>query len=61
MMSACTMLSQNSGHGVRTTHRANPLIRPGSAATVVTSPPYRSAVTSRKLNIDLGRSPEGRG
>ena len=46
MMSACSMLSENTGHGVRTTQRTNPLIRPGSAAAVVTSPPYRSPVTS---------------
>ncbi|OOK72912.1 hypothetical protein BZL29_4992 [Mycobacterium kansasii] len=43
------MLSENTGHGVRTTHRANALIRPGNAATVATSPPYPAVVTGRKL------------
>jgi hypothetical protein len=51
------MLRENSGHGVRITQRTNALIRPGSAAAVVTNPPYRSPVTLRKLNSDLGTSP----
>src|SRR5271166_993031 len=43
------MLSEKTGHGVRTTHRTNPLIRPGSpAAWVATNPPYRAAGTCRK-------------
>src|SRR6516225_2515010 len=48
MMSACSMLSENSGQGVRTTHRTNALIRPGSAASVATNPPYRATPTWRK-------------
>src|SRR5215472_1441183 len=48
MMSACSMLSENSGHGVRTTHRTNALIRPGGAASVATNPPYRAGRTWRK-------------
>ena len=38
MMSACSMLSENTGHGVRATHRTNALIRRGSVAAVVTQP-----------------------
>src|SRR6185437_15191724 len=56
-MSACSMLSENTGHGVRTTHRTNPLIRPGSAAWVATEPPYRSAVTCRKLKTARASRP----
>src|SRR6516162_1242502 len=48
MMSACSMLSENRGQGVRTTHRTNALIRPGSAASVATNPPYRATPTWRK-------------
>src|SRR5437588_7592808 len=42
--------------GVRTTHRTNTLIRPGSSAVVATDPPYRAAGTWRKTYPDLGRS-----
>jgi hypothetical protein len=41
MTSACTMLNENTGHGVRTNQRRNPLIRPLSATVVLTRPPYR--------------------
>ena len=47
MMSACSWLSENTGHGVRTTHRTNALIRPGSAPALLTNPPYRSAGTEK--------------
>ncbi|GFG66026.1 hypothetical protein MKUB_35160 [Mycobacterium kubicae] len=59
MMSACNMLSENTGHGVRTTHRTNALIRPGSAAAEFTNPPYRAAVTRRKLTEESGKSRRG--
>src|SRR6201997_2854591 len=67
MMSACSMLSENSGHGVRTTQRTNALIRPGSAAWVATNPPYRATPTSRKTKCvsasrpELPKGPEGHG
>src|ERR1700758_1737543 len=67
MMSACSMLSENSGHGVRTTQRTNALIRPGSAAWVATNPPYRATPTSRKPKCvsasrpELPKGPEGHG
>ncbi len=47
MMSACNWLSKNTGHGVRTSHWTNPLIRPGSAPAILTCPPYRSAGTKK--------------
>ena len=59
-MSACSMLSENTGHGVRTTHRTNALIRPGSAAGVATNPPYRSAATCRKLQVASASPPMSR-
>ncbi len=43
MMSACSMPSVNTGHGVRATQRTNALIRPIGTASVVTGQPYRSA------------------
>src|ERR1700724_311918 len=58
MMSACSMLSENSGHGVRTTQRTNALIRPGSAAWVATNPPYRATRTSRKTKCITASRPE---
>ena len=36
MMSACSMPSVNTGHGVRATQRTNALIRPIGSASVVT-------------------------
>ena len=56
MMSACSMPSENTGHGVRATQRMNPLIRPGVAGSVLTRSPYRSRVTD--LHLD-GTPPNG--
>ena len=50
MMSACSMPSENTGHGVRATQRTNPLTRPGAAAGVLTCSPYRSGASD--LNLD---------
>ena len=45
MMSACSMPSVNTGHGVRATQRTNALIRPIAMASVVIRQPYRSLGT----------------
>src|SRR6185369_11794791 len=47
MMSACSMPSEKTGHGVRATHRTNPRIRRTGISSLVTSSPYRSLVGSR--------------
>jgi hypothetical protein len=52
------MLSENSGHGVRTTQRANALIRPGSSAPVATNPPYRATPTWWKTKSVWASRPE---
>jgi hypothetical protein len=41
------LLSENTGHGVRASQRINPLIRPLSATSVLTCPPYRAAGTEK--------------
>src|SRR5262245_11989160 len=47
MMSACSMPSVNTGHGVRATQRTNALIRPIGMASVVTGQPYRAGRTEK--------------
>ena len=47
MMSACSMPSVNTGHGVRATQRTNALIRLIGMAAVVTGQPYRSTGTPK--------------
>ena len=47
MMSACSMPSVNTGHGVRATQRTNALIRPIGMASVVTGQPYRAGRTRK--------------
>src|SRR3954463_16682733 len=53
MMSACSMPSVNTGHGVRATHRTNALIRLMGIAAEVMGQPYRSGATE---NGAVGRT-----
>jgi hypothetical protein len=45
------MLSMNTGHGVRTTHRKNVAIRPPNPAVLATSQPYLPDGHNRGMNV----------